>query len=307
MKVAIVGAGLVGSTAAYAMTIRGSAREVVLIDTNAALASAHAEDILHATPFAYPARVRAGGFDAAEGADVVVLTAGVAQQHGESRLALLGRNAAVFADIIPPVLRAAPNAILLVATNPVDIMTEVALRVSALPAERVIGSGTILDTARFRALLGEMLDVSSQSVHAYVLGEHGDSEVLAWSSARVSGVPLDSFAGAPLSAEVHARIDAAVRRAAYRIIEGKGATFHGIGAGLARLVEAIRDDERAVFTVSLLTPEFDGVRDVVFSLPRVLGAAGVLRTLEPELSAPERAELRRSAALLKEAATALGG
>lgn len=306
MKVAVVGAGHVGSTAAYAMTIRGSVTEVVLVDKNAALAAAHAEDILHATPFAHPARVRAGDFDAAEGADVVLLTAGVAQQPGESRLELLGRNAAVFADIIPPVLRAAPDALLLVATNPVDVMTQVALRVSTLPAERVIGSGTILDTARFRALLGELLDVSSQSVHAYVLGEHGDSEVLVWSSARVSGIPLDSFAGTRLAGDVRTLIDAAVRRAAYRIIEGKGATFHGIGAGLARLVEAIRDDERAVFTVSTLTPEFDGVRDVAFSLPRVLGAAGVLRTLEPELSASERADLRRSAAMLKEAATALG-
>ena len=306
MKVAIVGAGQVGSTAAYAMTIRGSASEVVLIDKNEELAAAHAEDILHATPFAHPARVSAGGPDAAADADVVVLTAGVSQRDGETRLDLLGRNAAVFRELLPPLLRTAPDALLVVATNPVDVMTQVAVRVSGFPAGRVIGSGTILDTARFRALLGDLLDVSSQSVHAYVLGEHGDSEVLAWSSARISGVPLDSFSPDAVSEAARGRVDDAVRRAAYRIIAGKGATFHGIGAGLARIVEAVRDDERVVLTVSTLTAEFDGVREVAFSLPRVLGAEGVTHTLEPDLAPAERDALRRSAELLKEAASQLG-
>jgi L-lactate dehydrogenase len=203
-------------------------------------------------------------------------------------------------------MRAAPEALLVVATNPVDVMTQVAARVSGLPAGRVIGSGTILDTARFRALLGELLGVSSQSVHAYVLGEHGDSEVLAWSSARVSGVPLESFSRDAVSDAARARVDEAVRRAAYRIIAGKGATFHGIGAGLARIVEAVRDDERVVLTVSTVTPEFDGIRDVAFSLPRVVGAGGVTHTLQPDLSPEEREALRRSAELLKEAADRLG-
>jgi L-lactate dehydrogenase len=312
MKVGIVGAGQVGSAAAFALVLTGAASEVVLVDMNAALAGAQAEDVLHATPFATPARVSAGTAADLADAGVVILSAGVAQRPGETRLDLLHRNADVFRSLLPPVLAAAPDAILLVATNPVDIMTHVAARVAAdagVPAERVLGSGTILDTARFRALLGEHLDIASQSVHAYVLGEHGDSEVLAWSSVRVGGVPLAAFVGdgeRAVTAEVRARIDEGVRRAAYRIIAGKGATWYGIGAGLARVVEAIRDDERAVLTVSAITGECEGVRDVALSLPRVVGAGGVLRTLAPELSDDERAALGRSARILRDSADALG-
>jgi L-lactate dehydrogenase len=313
MKVAVVGAGQVGSSAAYACVLRGAASDVALVDLDEGRARAHAEDILHATPFASAARVSAGPPEAAEGAGVVVLTAGVAQKPGESRLDLLQRNADVFRSLVPRVLAAAPDVVLLVATNPVDVMTQVAARVAAaeagVPAERVVGSGTILDTARFRALLGEHLDVAPSSVHAYVLGEHGDSEVLAWSGARVGGVPLSAFDDDPqraVDARARARVDEGVRRAAYRIIEGKGATWHGIGAGLARLVEVIRDDERAVFTVSAVTPEVEGVREVALSLPRVVGAGGVLRTLAPELDGDEHAALGRSASILKEAADALG-
>ncbi|GLC24295.1 L-lactate dehydrogenase [Roseisolibacter agri] len=313
MKVAVVGAGQVGSSAAYALVLRGAASEVVLVDQDEHRAAAHAEDILHATPFSSPVRVRSGPAGAAEGADVVVLTAGVAQKPGESRLDLLQRNADVFRTIVPQVLRASPGAMLLVATNPVDVMTQVAARVAhevaGTPPERVIGSGTILDTARFRALLGEQLDVAPTSVHAYVLGEHGDSEVLAWSSARVGGVPLAAFADDPRCAvtdAVRARVDEGVRRAAYRIIGGKGATWHGIGAGLARLVEIVRADERTVMTVSTITPDVEGVPEIALSLPRVVGAQGALRTLAPELDDAERAALRRSAAILKEAADALG-
>jgi L-lactate dehydrogenase len=307
VKVGIVGAGLVGSSAAYAMALRGAASEIVLVDANAALARAHAEDILHATPFASSTRVDAGDVESLGGARVVVLTAGVAQRPGETRLALLDRNADVFRAIIPGVRRVAPDALLVVATNPVDVMTQVATRLSGLPPERVIGSGTILDTARFRALLGDHLGVAAHSVHAYVLGEHGDSEVLTWSTARAGGVSLDAFDGAhAVTPAVRARIDEAVRRAAYRIIAGKGATYHGIGAGLARLAEAVRDDERAVLTVSTVTPSCEGVDDVALSLPRVVGAAGVLRALAPALDDDERAALRRSAEVLKEAADALG-
>ena len=309
MKVGIVGAGLVGSSAAYAMVLHGSAAELVLVDANEKLAAAHAEDILHATPFAHASRVSAGPASALDGAGVVVLTAGVGQRPGETRLDLLQRNAEVFRKIIPDVRRHAPDALLLVATNPVDVMTQVATRVAELPPERVIGSGTILDTARYRALLGEHLGVAPHSVHAYVLGEHGDSEVLVWSGADVGGVALETVArefGREVTAEVRARIDEAVRRAAYRIIAGKGATYHGIGAGLARLVDAIRDDERGVYTVSTVTADCVGVHDVALSLPRVVGARGVERTLPPQLNAEEREALERSAGILKEAANALG-
>lgn len=308
MKVGIVGAGMVGSAAGFALVLRGGASEVVLVDRNAALAVAQAEDIAHAVPFAHPVRVRAGGYPALAGAGVVILAAGVAQQPGESRLSLLSRNAAVFAEVIGAVRAAAPEALLLVASNPVDIMTEVALRVSGLPAGRVIGSGTILDTARFRWLLAEHLGLAPQSVHAHVLGEHGDSEVLAWSAARAGTEPLARVAeqlGVPLTEEVRARIDTGVRRAAYRIIEGKGATWYGIGAGLARICQAVRDDQRAVLSVSARTARVEGVDDVALSLPRIVGREGVLGTVMPELTEAEAEALRASAQLLRDTAASL--
>ncbi len=309
MKIGIVGSGFVGSTAAYAMVLQGVGSEFVLVDINHKLADAQAQDILHATPFARPARVIAGDYEALKGADIVVIAAGVAQKPGETRLQLLGRNAEVFADVVPKVVKNAPDAILLIATNPVDVMTQVATRLSGLPPERVIGSGTILDTARFRALLGEYLGVSPQSVHAYVLGEHGDSEVLIWSEAKVGGVSVFDFAeriNRPITEEVRKQIDDGVRLAAYRIIEGKGATYFGIGAGLARLARAILSDERAMLTVSILTEEIEGVKEVALSLPRIVGRQGVVTTLPVKLSENERLALRRSAEILKQVATQLG-
>lgn len=305
MKVGIVGAGMVGSAAAYALMLRGAASDVVLVDRNHAMAVAQAQDILHATPFAYSSRVRAGDYPDLAGAGVVVLTAGVSQKPGETRLQLLERNEAVFADIIPRVLDAAPDAILVIATNPVDIMTEVAHRLSGLPAGRCFGSGTILDTARFRALLGEHLGIASKSVHAYVLGEHGDSEVLCWSSAVAGSVALLPFAeqfGRPLDDPARARIDEAVRHAAYTIIQGKGATWYGIGGGLCRIVQAIGADEGAILTVSQVEQTVEGVGPVALSLPRIVGAAGITGTVMPTLSADERAALRRSAQTLLTAA-----
>lgn len=309
MKVGVVGTGLVGSTAAYAMALRGTASEIVLVDHAPKLAEAHARDIQHAIPFAHPARVRAGGDDALEGAAAVIVAAGVGQRPGEARLELLGRNAKVFEDVIPRIVRRAPGAVLVVATNPVDVMTQIATRLAGLPPARVLGSGTVLDTARFRALLGDHLGVSPASVHAYVLGEHGDSEVLIWSNASAGGVPLAAIAeqvGRPVTDEVRARIDAGVRGAAHAIIEGKGATYHGIGAGLDRLVCAILRDERAVFTLSMMNDEVAGVRDVALSLPRVVGAGGVIATVTPRLAPDEQAELARSAAVLKQAAGEIG-
>lgn len=308
MKVGIVGAGNVGATAAFAMVLTGAASEIVLVDANAALANAQAHDILHATPLGRPVRVRAGKYADLKGAGVVVLSAGVGQRPGETRLELLGRNARVFGEIIPAVLNACPDAILVVASNPLDVMTEIAAKISRLPPGRVFGSGTILDTQRFRALLGEHLGVSPTSVHAYVLGEHGDSEVLWWSGATAGSLSVREMAeqqGRPLDASARAMIDDAVRRAAYTIIDGKGATWFGIGGGLARIVQAIRSDERVLLSVSAMTADVEGVRDVTLSLPRVVGAGGVISTLRPTLDASERAALRRSAEILKEAAAGL--
>ncbi len=310
MKIGIVGSGAVGSSAAFAIVMSGAASEVVLVDLNEALARAQAEDILHATPFVRPTRVSAGDYALLAGADAVVLCCGVGQRPGETRLQLLTRNTAVFRAVISHVMEYAPGALLIVATNPVDIMTAVTCRLSGLPAGRVFGSGTILDTARFRTLLAEHAGVAPQSVHANVLGEHGDSEVLIWSSAHIGGLPVAEFSaqmGRPFTPETQAEIDDAVRRAAYRIIEGKGATNYGIGAGIAYLVRVIRDDARAVLTVSApLTSESEFAGSCL-SLPRVVGASGIIETVHPKLAEEERAAIQQSARVLAEAAAGIEG
>lgn len=303
MKVGIVGAGMVGSSAGYALAMMGIASDIVFVDKNAALAIAQAEDISHAVPFVSATTVTAGDYDALGGTRVVIIAAGVSQKPGESRLELLERNAGVFREVVAEVLRASPDAILLIASNPVDIMTQIATRLSGLPPQRVIGSGTILDTARFRSLVGRHLGIAPQSVHAYVLGEHGDSEVLAWSNARAGSVALRSFAeqvGKPLTEDERRAIDDGVRNAAYRIINGKGSTYYGIGAGLARIVKAIAQDQRDVLSVSIVTPRVADVYDVALSVPRIIGATGVSADLFPDLDDEEHAALHRSAALLKE-------
>ena len=309
MKIGIVGTGMVGSAAGYAMALMGVGTQIVLVDADAALARAQAQDIAHAVPFATTVAIHAGDYSDLEDAAVVVIAAGVSQKPGEDRLALLERNVEVFRSVIGGVMQAAPDAILLIATNPVDIMTFAARQISGLAPERVIGSGTILDTARLRSLLGDHLGIAPNSVHAYVLGEHGDSEVLAWASARAGSEPVARFGvqvGAAITQSVRERIDDGVRRAAYRIIEGKGATWYGIGAGLARIVQAVRDDQRSVLSVSLVTPEVEGVTDVALSLPRVVGRSGVMTTLLPELAEDEASALRRSAEMLKQTALSLG-
>lgn len=308
MKVGVVGAGMVGSSAAYAMALEGIVREIVLVDSNLALASAQAEDISHAVPFVSTTLVRAGGYSDLAGAGIVIIAAGVGQKPGESRLDLLARNAVIFRAVVSEVLAVAPNVILLIASNPVDVMTDIATRLSGLPASRVIGSGTILDTARFRSLLARYLGISPQSVHAYVLGEHGDSEVLAWSNACVGSVPLTAFAEQiekPLTAAVRAEIDDGVRNAAARIIRGKGSTYFGIGAGLARIVKAITGDQRDILSVSSVTTEIAGVGAVAASVPRVIGSDGILTNLFPELDPSESEALHRSASLLKELASSV--
>jgi len=309
MKVGVIGCGFVGSTAAYAMTLMNAANEIVLVDINMNLARSQAEDILHATPFVTPLKISAGDYQDLDGAEVVVLACGVGQKPGETRLQLLERNVRVFEGVIPKVLQHAQNAILLATSNPVDLITQITAKIAGIPSHRVIGSGTILDTARFRALLGEHLDVSPRSIHAYVLGEHGDSEVLVWSSAMVGGIPIYEFAeqiGRQVSQEVKGRIDEGVRHAAYRIIEGKGATYYGIGAGLSRIVSAISNNEQTVLTVSAVTTEIDDFKGICFSLPRIIGGAGVTSTFRPVLSDEEYKDLGRSIEVLRESVRQIG-
>ncbi len=309
MKIGIVGAGQVGATAAYAMMMHGVGSEIVLIDRNADLAVAQARDILDAAALADPLRVRAGELASLEGARVVVLAAGANQRPGESRLDLLQRNAEIFAEIVPAVLTAVADPIFLVATNPLDVTTQVVTALAGrhgVATQHVIGSGTILDSARFRTLLAAHLGINPAYIDARVLGEHGDSQVLRWSGTAVArNLSLAEAAremGRELTDADRSRIDTAVRRAAYAIIQGKGAIWFGVGAGLAQMAQAIEGDERALITCSMLTAECQGVRDVALSLPRVLGAGGVVKTLTPKLDAGESDALKRSAEILKEAA-----
>jgi len=309
MKIGIIGTGHVGATAAYTMAIQGIGSELVLVDNDRKRADAQRMDILHATPFSHPLHVLTGDYRDLAGCDVVILAAGVGQAPGETRMQLLARNAAVFAAIIPEVMRYVDNPILLVATNPLDVMTQIATTLSGLPSSRVLGSGTMLDTARFRALLAGRFDVSPSSVHAYVLGEHGDTEVLVWSGAQVAGVPLREFAvmsGQPLTAESMEDIDRGVRRAAYEIIGGKGATYYGIGAALARIVRSILHDERAVFTACTINRAVGDISDVALSMPVIIGRGGVERCIDPVLDDTEKRALYHSAQLIKNSVQGLG-
>jgi L-lactate dehydrogenase len=312
MKIGIIGSGAVGATAAYAMVMRGVGREIVLTDVNAKRAQAEADDILHAIPFAHPLHVRAGDYSDLAGCRVVVITAGTAQKPGETRMDLLARNAAIVSDIVPKVLQNAPEAVLLMVSNPVDVMTHVAAKSAAafgVPSTRVLGSGTTLDTARFRSLLGRHLGVDPQHVHAYVAGEHGDSEVLTWSIATIGGLPVEQYCCQRKPCREcaeHDRIDEAVRRAAYRIIEGKGATYYGIGSALARICEVILQDQRSILTVCTPTAEVAGVADVTVSLPHLVGGAGVLDTFPMSLNEEEEKLLNRSAGIVRDAIQSLG-
>jgi len=309
MKVGIVGAGLVGSTAAYTMALEGAASNIVLVDIDEKLAGAQAEDILHATPHAHATRVQSGDYSALDSARVVILACGVGQKEGESRMELLGRNAKVFENVIPRVVKAAPDAVLVVASNPVDIITQITTTISGLPSGRVIGSGTILDTARFRSMMGSHFGISSRSIHAYVVGEHGPTEVLVWSSPHVGGVSLAEFAkqiDRALTDDIRSYIDNDVRNAAARIIDGKGATYYGIGGGLSRIVRAIRDDEGVLLTVSSLGKCYEDFEEVCFSVPRIVGGQGIVSEVWPALSEDEHQALCKSVSAIAEPARELG-
>lgn len=308
MKIGIVGSGLVGSTAAYAMVMSGVGREIVLVDKNTQRAEAEANDIYHAVPFAHPLNIHHGDYADLVNSQVVVIAAGVNQKSDqETRLELLTRNANIFRQIVPSILQYAPEAVLIVATNPVDIMTHLTARFAAeqgLDTQRVLGSGTTLDTARFRALLARHVGVDSHHVHGYVIGEHGDTEVLTWSLATVAGLPLEDFCekrNIPLDEPIRQQIDHNVRHAAYQIIGGKQATYYGIGSAIARIVDVILHDQRAILTVCSPQAEVAGVHDVTLALPQLLGGSGIMETFSLPLNDEEQAGLHHSASALRRA------
>jgi L-lactate dehydrogenase len=302
-RIAIVGVGNVGATFAYALLLSGLAAEIVLIDVNRSRAEGEVMDLNHAEPFAHPTRIWAGDYSDCAGAAVTVVCAGAAQKPGETRLDLVKKNTAIFKSIVPEVARYNPNGILLIATNPVDVLTYVSWKLSGLPATRVIGSGTILDTARFRYLLSQHFGVDSRSVHAYIVGEHGDSEVPVWSLANIAGMRLPDFCtaqGRDYSQLDMDKIFEQTRDAAYQIIQRKGATFYAIAAGLTRIVEAILRDQSTVLSISSRIEKYYGINDLCLSLPTVIDRGGVEQVLRLELSDLEVAALQESAKVLKE-------
>ena len=308
VRVAIVGTGNVGATFAYALLLSGLAAEIVLIDVNRARAEGEAMDLNHALPFTHPTRVWAGDYSDCAGAVVTVLTAGAAQNPGETRLDLVKKNAAIWSQIVPQAVKPNPGGILLIATNPVDVLTYAAWKLSGLPSERVIGSGTILDTARFRYLLSQHFRVDARSVHAYIIGEHGDSEVPVWSSANIAGMRLAQFSQSqrmlhdPKAME---EIFLQTRDAAYRIIERKGATYYAVAAGLMRITQAILRNQRTVLSVSSLVRDYHGLNDVCFSLPTVIDRGGVEQVIRLELDSGEIEKLRHSAQILRKTIASL--
>ncbi len=296
-KVAVIGAGRVGAATAYTLALSALAGEIVLVDIDEKRACGEALDIAHGLPLYAALNVKSGGYGDIENANLVVITAGVGQERGETRMELLDRNRAVLASIVPEVVRSAPNAVLLVVTNPVDILTLEALRLSGLPAERVIGTGTVLDTSRLKYLLSRHTGVDPRSIHACVLGEHGDGEFVVWSRATIAGLSLEEYCAAcgqcrsPMSERLSEQFEQDVRRAAYEIIDMKGSTCYAIALAVRRIAEAILRDEHSILTVSTLAQGQYGLHNLCLSLPVVLGARGVERVLEPGLDRAERDRL----------------
>lgn len=305
MKVGIIGSGMVGATSAYAIMMMKAASEIVLLDANPARAKAEAQDIQHAVPFAHATDIYAGNYSDLKDATVVVIAAGANQKPGETRLMLMERNAAVLHEIISQAVNVNPHAVFLIATNPVDIITHISATIAkqfGIASTKVIGSGTTLDTARYRTLLGRCIGVDPQNVHGYVIGEHGDSEVITWSNTDIAGIPLRRFIEhrkIAFDEGVKNRIDSGVRNAAYEIIAGKGSTYYGIGGAIAKLVDVINRDNRVVLTVSTLQDDVEGVPQVTLSLPHLIGGDGDLGVLPIQLDETERALLKRSAQIIR--------
>ena len=301
IRIAIVGAGNVGATFAYALLLSGLAGEIVLIDRNKVKAEGEAMDLRHAVPLTHSTRVWAGNYEDCRGAALTVITAGTSQKPGETRLDLVHRNHEIMQTIIPEVVKHNPNGLLLIASNPVDILSYASWKISGLPASRVIGSGTILDTARFRAMLSQHIGVDARSVHAYIIGEHGDSEVPVWSLANIAGMNLQDYCREnckKYDPQLFERIFEDTRNAAYEIIQRKGATYYAIGSGLVKIVEAVLRGQDTVLSVSTLISGYYGINDVYLSLPCIIGQDGIKQVMHLNLNNMEQERIQSSAAVL---------
>ena len=301
-KAAVIGCGFVGAASAFALMESGLFSEMVLIDANNEKAEGEALDISHGLPFAKPMQIYAGDYKDLSDAYVIVVTAGAGQKPGETRLDLVKKNVGIFKSIIPQIAAVNKDAIMLIVANPVDVLTYAAQKLSGYPENRVFGSGTTLDTARFKYLLGQHLEVDSRSVHAFIIGEHGDSEIAAWSSANVSGIPIHEFCemrGHFEHEKAMKEIAESVKNSAYEIIEKKGATYYGIAMSVRRICEAIVRDEKTILPISSLQHDNHGISDVAMSMPAIVGKNGVEGTVPINLNEEEEKLLKASADTLK--------
>jgi L-lactate dehydrogenase len=308
-KIVIVGAGFVGTSFAYSLLIRGLASEIVIIDINRDRALGEAMDLNHGLPFAYPTKIWAGDYPDCKDADIVVIAVDKGQKIEQSRLELAEGNYQVLKQIVPSVVRYSKDCILLVVTNPLDVMTYAAFKLSGFPKNRVIGSGTVLDTARLRYLLGEYLQVDSRNVHAYIIGEHGDSEVPVWSLANVAGIRLKDYCplcNVPYNSDDFNELFLKVRNAGYEIMKLKGRTFYAVALGMTKIVESILRNENAILTVSCFLEDYHGVSDICLSVPVVLNRDGIKEVIKLPLEQKEIADFQKSAAIIKNVASSLG-
>lgn len=302
-KITVVGAGFVGSTTAYTLMISGLVSELVLIDVNREKAEGEIMDLSHGMPFVKPVRMYQGDYSQCAGSDIIIITAGANQKPGETRIDLVHKNTAIFKSIIAEIVKYNKDCILLVVTNPVDILTYVTWKISGFPKEKVIGSGTVLDTARFRYLLGEHVGLDTRNVHAYIIGEHGDSEVAAWSLTNIAGIPMDKYCencngcnGQLSKYDIYNE----VKNAAYEIIKRKGTTYYAVALAVRRIVEAIVRDENSILTVSSLLEGNYGLNGVCLSLPAVVSRSGIARILDVPLADKEKEAFIHSGNTLKD-------
>lgn len=300
-KVGIIGSGAVGTTFAYSLLISGLTSQIVLIDVNRQRAEGEAMDLSHGVPFASPTKIWAGEYSDCEDADIVVIAVDKGQRIKQSRLELASGNYALFKEIVPSIVKYNKDCILLVVTNPLDVMTYAALKLSGFPKNKVIGSGTALDTARLRFLLGDYLKIDPRNVHAYIIGEHGDTEVPVWSLANVAGIRLKDYCplcGVEYSIDEFSKLFLRVRNAGYEIIERKGRTNYAVALALTKIVQSILRDENAILTVSTLLEDYHGVSDVCLSVPVVLGKDGVREIIKLPLDQQEVSDFQKSAGII---------
>lgn len=303
-KISIIGAGFVGSTSAFALMFSDLVSELVIVDVNKDKAQGEAMDLYHGAAFIKPVEIIGGDdYTATVNSDIVIITAGANRKPGESRLDLINKNYGILKGIIPEVVKYSPDAILLVVSNPMDVLSYMTYKLSGFPKERVIGSGTVLDTSRFRSLLGQHFNVDVRNIHAYIMGEHGDSEIATWSIANIAGMDIDSFCHTPFNScdfSFKENIFREVKDAGKKVIEKKGATYYAIGVAVKRIVECILRDENSILTVSTFLNGQYGISDVYMGVPCIVGRMGIKQIIEAPLDSEELEHLRASAKGLRE-------